>query len=70
MKKYQWQFPVNASGGQPEGLNDSGVESFRGNQIESLAREIIQNSTDAKREMNKPVTVSFEKSIKIGRAHV
>lgn len=63
MKKYQWQFPVNASGGQPEGLNDSGVESFRGNQIESLAREIIQNSTDAKREMNKPVTVSFEKSI-------
>lgn len=59
--KYQWLFPVNAAGGQPEGLNDSGVESFRGNQIESLAREIIQNSTDAKRDKNKPVTVSFQK---------
>ncbi|MCA0970654.1 hypothetical protein LCM20_08650 [Halobacillus litoralis] len=59
--KYQWYFPQNAEGGQPEGLNDSGVESFRGNQIESLAREIIQNSTDAIVDKQKPVTVTFDK---------
>lgn len=57
-----WYFPVNAEGGQPEGLNDSGVENFRGNQIESLAREIIQNSTDAKlKDNNDPVRVTFQK---------
>ncbi len=60
MSNYQWYFPVNAEGGQPEGLNDSGVESFRGNQIESLAREIIQNSTDAVIDKRKPVKVSFK----------
>ncbi|MFD1636242.1 hypothetical protein ACFSDI_04095 [Evansella tamaricis] len=58
---YRWYFPINAEGGQPEGLNDSGVESFRGNQIESLAREIIQNSTDARKINNKPVKVLFRK---------
>lgn len=61
MLEYQWYFPINAEGGQPEGLNDSGVESFRGNQIESLAREIIQNSTDAILDRNNPVKVSFSK---------
>jgi hypothetical protein len=58
---FEWFFPENSQGGQPEGLNDSGVESFRGNQIESLARETIQNSTDARKDKSKPVTVSFNK---------
>lgn len=41
-----WEFP-SVDNGEEKGLNDSGVETFRGDTIVSLAREICQNSLDA-----------------------
>lgn len=54
-----WNFPPN-NYGQVTGLNDAGIETFRGNPLDSLAREINQNSSDAKDESNScPVEVHF-----------
>lgn len=55
-----WNFPSN-NYGQETGLNDAGIETFRGNPWDSLAREIIQNSLDAKKHGTaSPVEVHFE----------
>ena len=43
----KWEFP-NGKNLTPYGVNNAGINSFLDNQIESLAREIIQNSLDAK----------------------
>ncbi|ASS74801.1 hypothetical protein CIG75_07295 [Tumebacillus algifaecis] len=57
---YGWKFPL-LNHGQIIGLNDSGVETFRNDLIDSLAREIIQNSCDARDEQAEhPVEVHFE----------
>lgn len=54
-----WNFPSN-NYGQVTGLNDAGIETFRGNPLDSLAREINQNSCDAKDKTNPgPVEVHF-----------
>lgn len=54
-----WNFPPN-NYGQITGLNDAGIETFRGNPLDSLAREINQNSCDAKDVKNVgPVEVHF-----------
>ncbi|MEF7441672.1 hypothetical protein V4V36_24425 [Paenibacillus lautus] len=54
-----WNFPPN-NYGQITGLNDAGIETFRGNPLDSLAREINQNSCDAKDTKNNgPVEVHF-----------
>lgn len=53
-----WNFPPNG-GGQEEGLNNAGIETFRG-KPESLAREVIQNSLDARDCHSTPVEVVFE----------
>lgn len=54
-----WNFPLN-NYGQITGLNDAGIETFRGNPLDSLAREINQNSCDAKDTKNNgPVEVHF-----------
>ncbi|RAV17810.1 hypothetical protein [Paenibacillus contaminans] len=54
-----WNFPSN-NYGQITGLNDAGIETFRGNPLDSLAREINQNSCDAKDNNNPgPVEVHF-----------
>lgn len=45
--------------GQESGISDSGIETFIGKSLESLAKEILQNSLDAKYE-NNIVKVSFE----------
>ncbi|MDY2912936.1 MAG: hypothetical protein SOT58_12970 [Agathobacter sp.] len=45
----QWRFPSNDYG-ENKGINDSGVATFRGTPLKSLAREICQNSLDASRE--------------------
>ena len=58
-KQIKWNFPENNDGPE-EGLNDSGVETFKGSPVESLAREIIQNSLDALYKSNEPVRVVFE----------
>lgn len=42
----EWTFP-SAQVCEIKGLNDSGVETFKGDTISSLAREICQNSLDA-----------------------
>lgn len=44
----KWRFPSNDYGEQ-NGINDNGVAIFRGTPLESLAREICQNSLDAAR---------------------
>ena len=54
----QWNFPLN-NGGPKDGLNDSGVETFNGKIYESLAREVIQNSIDARMNKEQPVKVAF-----------
>ena len=40
-----WNFPSN-NYGQIFGIADSGVETFKGTPIKSLAREICQNSIE------------------------
>ena len=61
--KFEWTFP-SVENGEEKGLNDSGVETFRGDMIVSLAREICQNSLDAPVEQKEgaapiPVEVEF-----------
>lgn len=52
-----WYFPSNDYG-ETKGINDSGVATFRGTPLKSLAREICQNSLDAATEF--PVKVEFD----------
>lgn len=61
-KEIGWNFPSN-NGGTEAGFNDSGIETFAGKPFESLAREIIQNSLDARVSSDKPVTVAFQVEI-------
>ena len=55
-----WEFPLNNDGGV-QGANDEGIQDFRGKEYESLAREMCQNSLDARHNFNKPVVVEFER---------
>lgn len=52
-------FPSN-NGGEVKGISDSGIETFSGNSIKGLAREILQNSLDANKKSSKPAFVEFE----------
>ena len=55
-----WNFPHNGYG-QVKGVSDAGIETFTGTEIQSLAREICQNSLDAAIENeNSTVRVDFE----------
>lgn len=54
-----WVFPKN-DGGRDSGFHDAGVETFKGNFDRYLARELIQNSLDARLDPEKPVHVKFE----------
>ncbi|WP_017811632.1 hypothetical protein [Paenibacillus shenyangensis] len=55
-----WNFPSN-NYGQITGLNDAGIETFKGNPWDSLAREINQNSCDARVSGSlEPVRVEFQ----------
>jgi hypothetical protein len=63
-------FPDN--GGQAMGVNDAGIQTFKGDLEWSLAREILQNSVDAHDRAvatNKPVKVVFERQ-ELKRAHI
>lgn len=51
-----WYFPSNDHG-ENKGINDSGVATFRGTPLKSLAREICQNSLDA--ATGKTVRIDF-----------
>jgi len=52
------QFPLN-NGGQEVGISEGGIEHFTGKQVESLCKEILQNSLDA-RIPGSQVKVKFE----------
>lgn len=54
----KWNFIPNDAG-LTHGWNDAGVETFRGAQVPSLTREVIQNSIDAVINENLPVRVKF-----------
>lgn len=54
----KWVYP-SAKGLQLESVNNAAIETFKGNPLSSLAREICQNSLDAVEDNSKPVIVSF-----------
>lgn len=59
----KWNFPNNG-GGQIRGISDAGIETFAGNEMRALAREICQNSLDALcSDKIGPVYVEFQKYI-------
>jgi hypothetical protein len=55
-----WNFPSN-NHGQLMGISEAGIETFKGAPYSSLAREVCQNSLDARFDEGKPVTVEFTK---------
>lgn len=56
-----WKFPHNGYG-QVRGVSDAGIETFKGTELQSLAREICQNSLDARREgSSATIKVDFER---------
>ena len=55
----KWNFPSN-NHSQIIGIADSGVEMFKGTPIKSLAREICQNSLDARLDDSQPARIEFE----------
>jgi hypothetical protein len=57
-----WYFPAVA-GGNINSINNAGLETFRDNPIDSLAREICQNSLDAVMDRKQPVIVEFNNFI-------
>lgn len=61
MANARWDFP-KLGGGQKQGYTNSGIETFKGTELlDNLAREICQNSLDAKDlHSEEPVTVEFK----------
>ena len=55
---HNWNY-LPSAGDKVYGMNDSGWDTFAGTPFKSLAREICQNSLDAKREEGVPVSVDF-----------
>lgn len=55
-----WNFPSN-NYGLLTGIGEAGIETFKGAPYSSLAREICQNSLDARLNEENPVIVEFEK---------
>lgn len=58
----KWFFP-DLQHADSEGLNDPLLQYFSGDHNRYIAREVIQNSVDARRNDEKPVVVKFEKII-------
>lgn len=56
--RHGWRFPPT-NGGRADGFNDPGMAHFGGNPLDSLARETIQNSLDARASVAAPVRMSF-----------
>ena len=59
----KWSFPSRGYG-DLEGFSNPGLEFFKGAPIRAMAREVCQNSLDAKRDNNAPVRVEFERYFK------
>ena len=60
MSEITWEFPFNG-GGASDGHNNGALDTFAGQRLSSMVREVIQNSLDAKpvESNNEPVKVSF-----------
>ena len=58
MKKIGWNFPSNDNG-CVNGVSEAGIETFKGDVFKSLAKEICQNSLDARLDDDKPVRIEF-----------
>ena len=58
--KLGWHFP-SLNGADIQGFHDALQEYFQGNHERAVAREIIQNSLDARKNYKKPVVVEFER---------
>lgn len=58
MMSIGWNFPSN-NYGKITGISEAGIETFRGSLFQSLAREICQNSLDARKNIDKPVYIEF-----------
>lgn len=56
-----WNFPSN-NFGTISGIGETGIETFKCSPYRSLAREICQNSLDARLDASKPVRVEFSLS--------
>lgn len=59
MDELAWRFP-QLDGGEEHGINDGGIATFKGSELyDNLAREICQNSLDAKAPGKETVVVEF-----------
>mgnify|MGYP000845821417 FL=1 len=54
-----WNFPSN-NDGKISGISEAGIETFRGELLKSLAKEICQNSLDAVLDSKKRVLIEFK----------
>ena len=52
-----WSFAD--SGGDHQGFNEGAIDIFQGHGVQSLIREVIQNSSDAKGNAESPVEIAF-----------
>ncbi len=60
MTNAKWRFPL-LDGGSEQGFNNGGIATFKGADLyDNLAREICQNSLDAKRKSQTKVKVEFQ----------
>lgn len=55
-----WYFP-STKGGDLKSFSNPGLETFRDNPVESLVREVCQNSLDAILDNEQPVIVEFKR---------
>lgn len=56
-----WRFPKLDNGAE-QGINDGGIATFKGSELYSnLAREICQNSLDAKQEGKDGALFAYQK---------
>jgi hypothetical protein len=59
MEEIKWRFPGNNYTDE-SGLDTPDMETFKRDPIASLAREVCQNSIDARLDFSKPVVVDFK----------
>lgn len=59
MPAMQWTF-ADSGNGEEHGFNAPGIETFKDGIERYLAREIIQNTLDAREDQDQPVVVSFQ----------
>jgi len=53
----EWVFA--RGGGDSEGFNDAALDTFQGHRVQSMVREVIQNSADARADQSIPTKLAF-----------